>query len=146
MKSIGVACLLVVGMVLSACGGGSSGGNINGNWTATLTNTDGTTAFAFTTTIMQGMGNNLTITNFAFTTSGSCFESQPVTETGSFGFTGNFNGKVSGTFGMTVSTAGSIQDVLTLNGTVSNGRITGTWTLTGSAACTGNGSFTMTKT
>ena len=144
MKIIGVACVLMLGIVLAACGGGNSSDNINGTWTAALSNTDGSPAFAFTTTFTQGSGSNLTITNFNFTTSGSCFSSQPVNETGTFALTGNFNGKVSGGFAMTITATNDPSDVLTLHGTVQNGKITGTWTLTGSASCTGNGSFTAT--
>ena len=143
MKFIGLVSVLMLAAALSGCGGGSSG-NINGNWTATLTNTGGTTALAFTTSFAQGSGTNLTVTNFAFTTSGECFNSQTVTETGSFGFTGNFNGNVNGTFAMTIASTNNPSDVLTLQGTVSNGKITGTWSLTGGTTCTGNGNFTMT--
>jgi hypothetical protein len=147
MKFIGVTCVLMLGVVLSACGGGgNSSGNINGTWTATLTNSDGSPAFAFTTVFTQSSGTSLTITNFSFSTSGSCFESEPVTETGSFGLTGDFNGRVSGTFAMTITQKNNPSNVLTLHGTVNNGVITGTWTLTGSVTCTGNGSFTATTT
>ena len=86
----------------------------------------------------------MNVVNFTFTTPGACFDSQQTTETGSFSLSGNFNGSVSGSFGMTIKTTGGTDDVLTLQGTVNNGRITGTWTLTGGASCTGNGSFTMT--
>jgi hypothetical protein len=144
MRFIGVLCVLTVGVLLSACGNSSSG-NINGNWSAMLTNSDGTPAFAFTTAFTQGSGTNLNVTHFSFTTSGSCFGSETVTETGSFGFTGNFNGNVSGAFGMTISATNNPSDLLTLQGTVSNGKITGTWTLTGSTSCTGSGTFTMTR-
>jgi len=144
MKFIGLVCVLMLGAVLSGCGGGNSSGNINGNWSAMLTNTDGTTAFAFTTSFKQGSGTNLTVANFSFSTSGACFNSQPVTETGSFGFTGNLNGQVSGAFAMTITATNDPSDVLKLQGTASNGKITGTWTLTGSTTCTGNGSFAMT--
>jgi hypothetical protein len=86
----------------------------------------------------------LNVVNFSFTTSDACFASDQVTETGSFGFGGDFQGHVTGTFGMVISSTGSDQAVLTLQGTVKNGTITGTWTLTGTTgACSGNGQFTM---
>ena len=124
---------------------GSGGGNINGNWAATLNNTNGTPNLAFTTSFTQGNGSNLNVVNFSFTTDNECFASQKVTETGSFGLSGNFNGQVTGTFGMTITATGGADDgMLTLQGTVNNGKITGTWTLTGTATgCTGNGNFTM---
>ncbi len=144
MKFFAVVCVLMFGVLLSACGNNHSN-NVNGNWSAMLTNSDGSPAFAFTTSFTQASGNNLNVTNFSFTTSGSCFGNQPVTETGSFGLSGNFNGNVSGAFGMTISETNNPSDVLTLQGTVNNNTITGTWTLVGSTSCTGNGSFTMTR-
>ncbi len=143
MKQIGIVATLVFALVTGGCGMGHDGGNINGNWTATLMNTGGTPTFAFTTSFTQSSGSDLNVVNFTFTTPGSCFDSQQTTETGSFSLAGNFNGQVSGSFGMTIRTTGATDDVLTLQGTVNNGRITGTWTLTGSTSCTGNGNFTM---
>jgi len=133
-------------MILSGCGMNSRAGNINGNWAATLTNTNGTPNLAFQTSFTQGSGSNLNVVNFSFTTSDECFASQKVTETGSFTLSGNFNGQVTGTFDMTITaTGGAAEGMLTLQGTVNNGQITGTWTLTGTAVgCTGNGNFTMT--
>ena len=144
MKQIIILGTFLFAIILAGCGSGGSG-NINGNWTATLMNTNSTPVLAFSTSFMQGSGNNLNVVNFSFTSSGSCFGSQPTTETGSFGLTGNFNGNVEGTFAMTIQTTGVEKDQLTLQGTVSNGKITGTWSLTGTlASCTGNGNFTMT--
>ncbi len=144
MKFLAVVGILIFGMLLSACGNNHSG-NINGNWSAMLTNSDGTPAFAFTTSFTQASGSTLNVTHFSFTSSGSCFGNQPVTETGSFGLTGNFNGNVSGAFGMTISETNNPSDVLTLQGTVNNNTISGTWTLAGSASCAGSGTFTMTR-
>ena len=145
MKFIGIACTLILAVAMAGCGGGNSSGNINGSWSAMLTNADGAPAFSFTTSFTQASGTRVNITNFSFTTSGSCFESQQVTETGSFGLSGNFNGNVSGGFGMTITATNNPSDVLTLQGTVSNGKITGTWTLAGGASCSGNGTFAMTR-
>jgi hypothetical protein len=140
--------LVALGLMLGGCGGGSSSsGNINGNWTAALTNTDGSPAFAFTTSFTQGSGTSVTVTNFTFTTNSACFDS-PTSETGTFAFAGNFNGGVTGTFGMTISTMfpePQVNNVLTLQGTVNNNTISGTWTLTGDPGCTGDGTFTVTK-
>jgi len=144
MRQIAIVATLVFALVMGGCGMGHDGGNINGNWTATLMNTSGTPTFAFSTSFVQTSGSDLDIVNFTFTTPGTCFESQQTTETGSFSLSGNFNGQVSGSFGMTIESTGAVNDVLTLQGTVNNGKITGTWTLTGSTSCTGNGIFTMT--
>jgi len=144
MRQVGIVGLVAFALVLSGCGMNGGGGNINGSWAATLMNGAGNPTFAFTTSFTQSNGSTLNIVNFTFTTPGNCFDSQQTTETGSFSLSGNFNGSVSGSFQMTIRTTGSADDVLTLQGMVNNGKITGTWTLTGSTSCTGNGSFTMT--
>lgn len=147
MKWFGIPLLISLGLVLSGCGGGDSTtpGNINGNWTATLTNTDGTPAFAFTTTFTQAGANGLNLTNFTFTTTSPCFVSGETT-IGTFSLSGNFNGSVSGLFGLTIQSGSPGGNTLTLSGTVRNNAITGTWTLTGiSSGCTGAGNFTISK-
>jgi hypothetical protein len=145
MKLFGIVMLLAVGSVLVGCGGGhSSSGNINGNWTATLSNTDNSPAFLFTTSLTQTDGSDVTVSNFTFTSKSPCFASGG-TETGSFSLTGNFNGSVTGGYGMTIQSGTPSGNTLTLQGTVKNNTISGTWTLTGvSAGCTGAGTFTMT--
>jgi hypothetical protein len=144
MKQIAVISTLVFSLILSGCGTNSGTGNINGTWSAMLTDTSGGAVLAFTTSFTQGSGTNLNVVNFSFTTSDACLASDQVTETGSFGFGGDFQGHVTGTFGMVISSTGTDQAVLTLQGTVKNGTITGTWTLTGTTGtCSGNGVFTM---
>jgi hypothetical protein len=148
MSKVVLAMLVALGLMLGGCGGGSSSsGNISGNWTVTLTNPDGSPAFAFATSFTQGSDTSVSVTNLTFSTTSSCFASQ-TTETGTFTFSGNFNGNMTGTFGMTISTmlpAPQTNNVLTLQGTVNNNTISGTWTLTGVSGCNGNGSFTATK-
>lgn len=141
-KSFGMIVLLLLGLATSGCGSSSnsSSGNINGTWSANLTNPDGSPAFAFTTSFTQGSGGSLSFTNLTFTTNGSCFPGT-TTETGSFGLGGNFNGNVTGTFGMTISSSGTTNQ-LVLQGTVSGNAITGTWSLAGGTGCSGNGTFT----
>jgi len=148
-KYIGIAVLLTLGLAMVGCGSSSSSStNINGNWSASLTNSPtGPTIYAFTTTFTETSGGGLSITNFTFNSSnGSCFTGQ-TTETGSFTLSGNFSGNVKGTFGMTITaqdTGG--QNVLMLQGGVSpNNTITGTWSVTGTTACTGQGTFTMNR-
>jgi len=144
-KALGITIFfLALALTLAACGGGGPhSGNINGTWAATLTNTDGSTAYTFTTSFTQSTGSTLTITNFTFNSAGPCFASQPTSQTGSFTLGGDFSGNVNGSFAMTISTLfpGPINNVLTLQGTVSGGAISGTWTLTGNTGCSGNGTF-----
>jgi hypothetical protein len=145
MKQSGVVFFLAIGLILTACGGGSSNGSdtLTGNWTATLTNTDGTPAFAFTTSFTQSNGNTLTGTNLTFTASTGCFTSA-ASETGSFVLSGNFNGNVTGAFQLTITSATPSDDTLTLQGTVNNNAITGGWTLAGlTPGCSGAGNFTF---
>jgi hypothetical protein len=148
-KQIGIIVLLALGLVMSGCGSSNSrglgSGNINGTWFATLTNTDGSLAYTFSTTFTQATGSALDVTSFTFTSTGPCFASDQTSETGTFGLMGNFNGNVTGTFGMTITTMfpGATNNLLTLQGTVNGNTISGTWTLTGGTGCSGNGTFTI---
>ena len=146
MKLPALAIFSALLFALVACGGSNSNmSNINGNWSATLTDPSGGAQFAFTTNFTQGSGSNLNIVNFKFTTAGSCFTT-PTTQTGSFAVAGNFNGDVTGQLQMTVSTEfPSDNNVLTLSGAATGNKIAGTWTLTGATGCAGNGTFTMNR-
>ena len=146
VKQFGIAILVALGLILLACGGGSSSSNtVTGNWTATLTNTDGTTAFAFTTSLSQSNGTMVTGANLTFTTSTGCFTSA-ASQTGSFVLSGNLNGNLAGAFQLTITSATPSGNTLTLQGTVNNNTVTGTWTLAGLIpGCTGSGNFTMTR-
>jgi len=147
LKRIGIIVLVAVGLTAAGCGGGSGpgSGNINGTWSATLSNMDGSTAYSFTSTFTQGSGSSVSFTNFTFSSAGPCFASEETTETGSFGLAGNFNGAVSGTFAMTISTMfpSAMNNVLTLQGTVNGNTISGTWILAGGTGCNGNGTFVI---
>jgi hypothetical protein len=147
MKQFGIAMVMAAGLILLACGGSSSTSNtVTGNWTATLTNSDGTPAFAFTTSLTQSNGTaTVTGTNLSFTTSTPCFTSGG-SQTGSFVLSGNFNGNISGAFQLTITSGTPSGNPLVLQGTVNNNTITGTWNLTGSTqGCTGNGTFTLNR-
>jgi hypothetical protein len=149
-KRIRIMVLFTLGLALVGCGSGSnSSTNINGNWSASLTNSPGgQTVYTFSTTFTEASGGGVSVSNFTLTSSnGSCFTG-PTTEAGSFSLGGNFNGNVTGTFGMTVTAQDtSGQNVLTLQGGVGpNNTITGTWSVTGTSACVGQGTFTINKT
>ena len=144
MKKLAVALLLGVGLVLAGCGSNSKSGNINGTWSAVLTNSsDGSQAFTFTTSITENSDGTLSITNLTIS-SNSCFVSGE-TESGSFALGGNFNGNVTGQFQFKVMSGSPSNNVLTLTGTANGNTIKGTWTLTGGTGCQGAGNFTMTK-
>lgn len=146
MSKLAVGMLIALSLTLVGCGGSNGhSGNINGNWTASLTDTNGAQVFAFTTSLIASGGNgNLTVNNFTFSTNSSCFVSGQ-TESGTFALSGNFNGNVTGTFGLSVMSGSPSGNTLTLTGAVNGNTITGTWTLSGGMGCTGNGSFTMTR-
>jgi hypothetical protein len=123
---------------------GSKTSNINGNWTASLIDTHGNQVLAFNTTITESSNSSLSISHFSFSTNSECFVSGE-TESGTFALSGDFNGNVTGKFGMNVVSGSPGGNNLTLTGTVNGNTITGTWSLTGSPTCTGNGTFTMTR-
>jgi hypothetical protein len=140
MKTLAVAIFLVAALTLAGCGS-SNPTNINGNWTATLT---GSQTFNFTTSIIENSDGTVSVSKFSFSSNSSCFVSGE-TETGTFALSGNFNGKVTGKFGMIVTSGTPSGNTLALTGDANGNTITGTWTLTGSSGCTGSGNFTMNK-
>jgi len=146
MRVFGIAILISALLVLGACGGGNSKqNNIDGHWTAALTNPDGSPAFDFTTNFTQSGGNGVSVTNFQFTSTSPCFVSGE-TETGSFMLSGDFSGKVTGAFGLNIQSGNPGGNTLVLQGNVNDNTITGTWTLTGiTSGCSGSGNFTLTK-
>ena len=144
-KLLASVTLLALGLTLTGCG--NSKGNIDGNWATTLTSPPGgTPVFAFNTNFTGSGGGAFTVTSLTFTTAGTCFANPPFTEVGTVSLSGNYNGNVAGSFGLTITTqfSSGTNNVLALNGAVKNNTITGTWTLTGSTGCSGNGVFTAT--
>lgn len=147
MKQLGIALFLGLALMLAGCGSSSSN-TVNGNWTATLTNPDGTAAFTFTTSLTQNSDNTLSVSNLSFATTSPCF-ANGATATGVITLTGTTNGLTNGGFQLILSSVSAplSRNVLTLNGTIQNSNtISGTWSLTGvSSGCSGSGNFTMTK-
>jgi hypothetical protein len=146
VKDFRIIVLLVSSAMLCAFGGGTStSSTVTGNWTATLSNPDSSPAFAFTTSLNQSSGStSVNVKALSFTTSTSCFSSG-TTETGSFALSGNFNGQTQGTYQMTVQSGTPSDNLLTLQGTVKDKTISGTWTLVGTTGCSGSGNFVMNK-
>ena len=147
MKNFVVAMLLATSLALTGCGAGAgnnNSGNINGNWTASLTDMGGNAVLGFATSLAVNGDGTLLVTNFKFTTNSSCFVSGE-TESGSFILSGDFNGNVTGKFQFTVTSENPSGNTLTLTGTVNGGTITGTWMLVGGINCADNGNFTITR-
>ena len=147
MRRAALAAIFAYAIILAGCGTSSGNNNpssINGNWTATLTNPEGTQDFSFTTTLTSTSSTGVTVTNLNFTTQSSCF-SGGTTATGAFTLTGTTNGVSNGGFQMTIQSVPP-GNTLTLNGTLTNNTISGTWTLAGvMSGCNGSGSFTMNR-
>ena len=144
-NKLAAATILILGLTLIGCGASSkNGATINGNWTATLMDTNNNQAFAFSTSLSQMSNGSVSVTNFNFKTNSPCFVTGE-TETGSVSLTGDFNGNVSGSFGLNVQSGSPGGNNLILSGAVKGSTITGTWTLTGGSGCTGSGSFAMTR-
>lgn len=145
MKKLAVAWLVAGVLTLVGCGWNHHRqGNINGTWTAVLTDTD----FSFGTSLVVNGDGTLSISQFSFSTNnGPCFVSGE-TASGSFTFTGDFDGNVTGHFDFKVVSGSPSGNTLMLTGTVDGNAIRGTWSLTGGnpAGCQGSGTFTMTKT
>jgi hypothetical protein len=142
MKKLAVAWLVAVVLTLVGCGTNNhQQGNINGTWTAVLT---GDENFTFGTSFVVNNDGTLSVSQFSFSTGGSCFVSGE-TESGSFALTGDFNGNVTGQFGFKVMSGSPSGNTLTLTGTVNGNTIQGNWSLTGGSGCTGSGTFNMTK-
>jgi hypothetical protein len=145
MKQFGSLLPLVLALMLTACGSSDKNNSINGNWSASLTNPNGSPAFAFTTSLSQASGTAVTVTNLTFTTATPCFTAGG-TATGGFTASGTTSGVTTGSFSLTIQSGMPAGNIFTLNGTLNNNSIAGTWTLTGvTSGCSGSGNFTMTK-
>jgi len=143
MKKLSVAWLVAVVLTLVGCGSNGSKGNINGTWTAVLSDTN----FSFGTSVVVNSDGTLSVSQFSFSTNGPCFVSGE-TESGSFALTGDFNGNVTGQFNFKVVSGSPSGNTLTMAGTVTGNTTAGTWSLTGGnpTGCQGSGTFTMTRT
>jgi hypothetical protein len=145
MRKIFAVTLLGVSLILSGCGPNShANGNINGLWTATLSNSSSPNNFVFMTNLTVNADGSLGTTSFNITVNNTPCTFPTTTESGSFTISGNFNGQVSGKFNYVIMSTGVEVNTLSLNGTVMGGEITGTWSVTGATAnCAGSGTFTM---
>ena len=146
MNKAAAVVLLGITLIFSGCGSNSSTthANINGTWSATLATSTLANMFAFSTHLTGNADGSLGTTSFSLTLNNTPCTFTSSTESGTFTLTGNFNGQVSGKFHYMIMSTGVEVNTLTLDGTVSGGRITRTWTVSGATAnCAGNGTFTM---
>lgn len=166
MKKLALVALLAFELALAGCGATNNTSNVTntqatGNWEAQLIGgTEQASLLNFVTTFNVTDQGPLNITGFGFFNAGACFSTgtNAETVTGNANFGTNSTNQVSGTLGLTVksSTNGS---VLTLNpgtltgtsngttsttGTLSNGVVVGTWSLTPGSGTTGCNSATGT--
>jgi hypothetical protein len=158
-----VAILLLVALMLNGCGSTtptvqSASGGI---WQSAMLGGDGTASgFSFITQFTVANSGAITVSHFQFLTQvdGGCFPVTNEDPTGTLTASYNTADQVVPpfTFTFTVVSGGN---TLTLTGTsmtgllntttdtLSNGVITGTWTVTGGTGCNNiSGTFTMTQT
>jgi len=138
MAKMGLITLLALTLAIAGCGSSGTGpANINGNWSATLTNADGSLAYRFSATFTQGSDDNLIITNLRFTTAGACVFSVAGETQGSFTATNRI-------FAMSLAELNVGGPMLALQGNLSHGVISGSWSAGGLVPpCSGNGRFTI---
>ena len=154
MRTALLTCALGISLVLLGCGNGYSQhpANLSGNWNVTLLQTNGTTAFSFSTSLTEVGGSILNGSNVTFNPATSCFSSQ-VSESGAVQFSsggyGYYSGGGSTAMSLTIKglSNNGATDTLNLQGSVNpDHSVSGTWTISGvSTSCSGSGSFTMTK-
>jgi hypothetical protein len=170
MKKLAFLTLLALAFAISSCGNTTPTNVTNtqaaGNWEAQLTRLTGdATGLSFVTAFSVTNVGPLDITGFGFLNSGECFATGKDNETvsGSASFTTASTGQVTGQLTYTVNSITPAGNVLTLTspaggltgtsngtttttGTLSNGVVQGTWTLTpgpNTPNCTGTGNFLM---
>ena len=145
MKLVGMILLLSLAALQVACGSSHPAKKIDGVWNANLQNFDSSSAYKFSATLTQNGGSTVDVSGFLFMASAPCF---PFTtgQTATFSAMRHSGGYEIGPFAMHISTTfgTGTENVLTLDGTrAPDGKISGTWSLTGSPDCTGTGTYTM---
>jgi hypothetical protein len=157
MKIVAILVLLAMALAVYGCGTGTPTTTVetttNGNWEAQLTGGLGQASelnfvTQFTVTNVNGVAEPLYITGFGFINAGQCFSNalNATTEIGAATITVLSSHQVQGTMTLTITSVTPSGNVLALDGTnvygtasgapgtigtLSNGVVTGTWTLTG---------------
>jgi hypothetical protein len=170
MKKVAFLFVLALELAVGGCGGNTPTNNVNtatsGNWEAELTGgTDQASLLNFTTAFAVTNSGPISVQAFHFLNVGKCFAIGTVDAPGSTEIgtatliTGSAN-QVTGTLSFTVTSVtpsgnslsltgnltGTSNGTTSTTGSLSNGVVVGTWTLSGSAgdpSCTGQGNFLM---
>lgn len=168
MKKLAILIVLALELAVGGCGSSNNTStttntSTTGNWEAQLIGgTQQASLLNFTVGFNVTNSGPLTITGFSFFNQGSCFGTtvNSTNESGNATFSTASTGAVTGTLSLTVNSVTPAGNVLTLTGdltgtssatagttgTLSNGVVIGTWTLTGGQGdptCTGGGTFVM---
>lgn len=155
MKKLAFLMVLALELVVCGCGSSTSAPTTTstattGNWEAQLTGgADQASLLNFVTSFSVTNSGPLNITGFSFINAGKCFANgvNGSTETGTATLVTGSANQVTGTLEFTVKSVTPAGNVLTLTGnltgtsngtptttgTLSNGVVVGTWTLTGGA-------------
>jgi hypothetical protein len=159
MKKLSLLALLALEFAVFGCGTSNNNSTTTntqatGNWEAQMTGgTDQASLLNFVTTFTVTNNGPLDITGFGFFNAGACFATGTNAETasGNASFTTSSTNSVTGTLNLTI-TSSSNGSVLTLNpgaltgtsngtttttGTLSNGVVIGTWSITPGSGTTG---------
>lgn len=168
MRKFAILALLAMGLALVNCASTTTPPNVvntstSGNWEAQLTGGTGEASqLNFVTAISVINSGPLDVTGFGFINQGKCFTAglNNSAENGTASFTTNNAGQVTGTLSFNVQSVNPPGNTLALTGnltgtsngttgttgTLSNGVVAGTWSLTGGQgdpSCTGQGNFIM---
>lgn len=163
MRRLAILVLLALEFAVCGCANNTPSTvtktSTTGNWEAQLINPSGGQASLLNFVVSFNVTNNgpLKITGFGFFNDNTCFakDLNSQTETGNASFTTDSAGHVTGTLSLkiTSSTTGSVltltsnpdgltgtsNGTTTTTGTLSNGQVVGTWTLTPGATASAKG-------
>jgi hypothetical protein len=155
-----VAILLLVALMLNGCGSSrpTAQSVTGGLWSASLNPSGGSApsqGLSFITQFTVDSSGTLSFSSFEFINQGNCFPLNGGAISGNMGLTENMaTGQVTGSMTLTVAGNGNTLTLSSPDGvtgtltgtTLSNGSVTGNWSLTGGSGCTGSGGFfTMTS-
>jgi hypothetical protein len=145
MTKLWTALLLASVIVLAACGN-SKNESIYGNWSATLmTGQTATANLAFTAGFYPATSGGVDTNNFRITKGNGCFG--PDTKANS-SMSASETDLTMGLMSAATDDSGVVvgSSVISLQGSMADGSVSGTWTMTSPLAiCNGGGNFTMTR-